>query len=60
MYDIDPSMYEGAARYFFEGLLPVRQFAYRASKHYQGTHYECGLLSARPPARRTAQVAVLR
>ena len=39
MYDDDPSMYEGAARYFFEGLLPVRQLAYKALKHYQGTHY---------------------
>ena len=32
-------MYEGAARYFFEGLLPVRQLAYKALKHYEGTHY---------------------
>ena len=39
MYDDDPSMYEGAARYFFEGLLPVRQLAYKALKHYEGTHY---------------------
>jgi len=39
MYDDDPSMYEGAARYFFEGLLPVRQLAYNALKHYEGTHY---------------------
>jgi heparin/heparan-sulfate lyase len=39
MYDDDPSMYEGAARYFFEGLLPVRKLAYKALKHYQGTHY---------------------
>ena len=39
MHDIDPSMYEGAARYFFEGLLPVRQLAYPAHKHYEGSHY---------------------
>jgi heparin/heparan-sulfate lyase len=39
MHDIDPSMYEGAARFFFEGLLPVRQLAYKAHKHYQGSHY---------------------
>ena len=39
MHDVDASMFEGAARYFFEGLLPVRQLAYPAHKHYEGTHY---------------------
>lgn len=37
MHDVYPSMYEGAARYFFEGLLPVRQLAYPAHKHCTDT-----------------------
>ena len=42
IHDEEPTLYDAAARLFFEKFLPVRRFHYRAHAHHQGTFYGVG------------------